>query len=224
MSKKNKNKMTELDNFENCEILEGEYVVEKILDKKRHKGVWKYKIKWDGYSIDECTWEPLENLSHILEMVNHFEQYYEKKQEKKNKNKEKNKLNKEILKEKIKEEEKNQIRTETGGFVSEEYNEPMLIDSKNSEDETKDTAFSDSNAQIEYDGNINNDKPLQILNAKILNTSPVELNCLVKWDRRRDGSSPQPTWISSLLLKKRHPDILFSLYESRIKFPNEQDK
>lgn len=35
-------------------ILKGFYVIEEILDKKKDIGGWKYKIKWMGYSINEC--------------------------------------------------------------------------------------------------------------------------------------------------------------------------
>ena len=41
------------------------YHVEKILDKKRIKGKIKYLIKWKGYSMKECTWEPLINLKNV---------------------------------------------------------------------------------------------------------------------------------------------------------------
>lgn len=69
----------ELDLFENCELYEEEYMVEKILDKKKHKGVWKYKVKWEGYSLNECTWEPKDNLSNCKEMIERFERDWEEK-------------------------------------------------------------------------------------------------------------------------------------------------
>ena len=34
-----------------------EYEVEKIVDKRTKNGKEKYKIKWVGYSMSECTWE-----------------------------------------------------------------------------------------------------------------------------------------------------------------------
>ena len=34
--------------------LKGYYVIEKILDKRKEDGVWKYKIKWKDYPIEQC--------------------------------------------------------------------------------------------------------------------------------------------------------------------------
>lgn len=50
-----------------------EYEVERILDKKKMGGVWKYQIKWLGYSLDECTWEPKENLINVEDLLDEFE-------------------------------------------------------------------------------------------------------------------------------------------------------
>ena len=39
-----------------------EYVVERILDKRFYKNQLQYLVKWDGYSEEQSTWEPKENL------------------------------------------------------------------------------------------------------------------------------------------------------------------
>ena len=49
------------------------YSVEKILDKRIHKGKIQYKIKWEGYSTDECTWEPLAHLDNVKYMIKEYE-------------------------------------------------------------------------------------------------------------------------------------------------------
>ena len=50
------------------------YEVEKIIDKKRNQyGNISYLVKWVGYSDEECTWEPLANLSTVKEMIEEFE-------------------------------------------------------------------------------------------------------------------------------------------------------
>ena len=40
----------------------GEYAAEYILEKRERKGKIEYLIKWHGYSIEESTWEPTENI------------------------------------------------------------------------------------------------------------------------------------------------------------------
>lgn len=50
---------------------EGEYYVEKIMDRKRSalytksKPVYEYLVKWEGYA--EETWEPQDNL--VIELA-----------------------------------------------------------------------------------------------------------------------------------------------------------
>ncbi len=58
---------------------EPEYEVESILEKKRVGNKWKYRIKWVGYPLDQCTWEPEENLSNVQEMLEEFESEWARK-------------------------------------------------------------------------------------------------------------------------------------------------
>lgn len=39
------------------------YVIDKILAKRKRAGRVQYRIRWKGYSRDEDTWEPLQNLT-----------------------------------------------------------------------------------------------------------------------------------------------------------------
>jgi hypothetical protein len=34
------------------------FLVEKILGKRTRKGKVEYKVKWQGYTVKEATWEP----------------------------------------------------------------------------------------------------------------------------------------------------------------------
>ena len=52
------------------------YEVDKIITRKIKKGKKFYLIKWEGYSIRYCSWEPLSHLNNILEMVEDFERNY----------------------------------------------------------------------------------------------------------------------------------------------------
>ncbi|KAJ8559143.1 hypothetical protein ON010_g8306 [Phytophthora cinnamomi] len=48
---------------------EGE-LVEDIVDFKRVRGKAMYKVKWIGHA--RCTWEPLENLKYVGDLINRF--------------------------------------------------------------------------------------------------------------------------------------------------------
>jgi hypothetical protein len=57
---------------------EQEWEVEKIMGYELQGGIPKWFVKWKGYSEDESTWEPLENLHNALEAIAEFEQKSEK--------------------------------------------------------------------------------------------------------------------------------------------------
>ncbi len=60
------------------ELIEGDdrtfWEVESILGKRRLGHSVQYLVKWKGYSLEENTWEPLENLTHADEAIQEFEQ------------------------------------------------------------------------------------------------------------------------------------------------------
>ncbi|CAD8197922.1 unnamed protein product [Paramecium octaurelia] len=51
-----------------------EYMVEAITNKRFKNGRAEYEIKWQGYSDNEKTWEPIENLQSVMTYVLEFEQ------------------------------------------------------------------------------------------------------------------------------------------------------
>jgi len=52
---------------------EKEYKVEEILDRQERRGKMRYLVKWKGYTVEENTWEGLENLKNAMEKVEEFE-------------------------------------------------------------------------------------------------------------------------------------------------------
>ena len=49
------------------------YEVEKIIGKRYVQGKIEYKVKWLGYKMTECTWEPEENLVNVRDLIEKFE-------------------------------------------------------------------------------------------------------------------------------------------------------
>ena len=49
-----------------------EYEVESILDSRIRWGKLEYFVHWQGYPINERTWEPASNLNNALEKIRIF--------------------------------------------------------------------------------------------------------------------------------------------------------
>ena len=52
------------------------YEVEKIITRKTFGKNRMYLIKWLGYPLKDCSWEPISNLSSISDMVENFDQNF----------------------------------------------------------------------------------------------------------------------------------------------------
>ena len=50
-----------------------EWEVEKILNKKKIRGVEKYLIRWKVFTVEVDTWERRENLKNAEELIEEFE-------------------------------------------------------------------------------------------------------------------------------------------------------
>ena len=56
----------------NCQAKE--FYVEAILDKRVNlKGQVEYLIKWEDYSIEDATWEPIQNINDLKPLLEQYE-------------------------------------------------------------------------------------------------------------------------------------------------------
>jgi len=51
-----------------------EYEVEQILDSRLRRGQLQYLVKWQGYTEEHNTWEPLANLTNAQDAIDAFHQ------------------------------------------------------------------------------------------------------------------------------------------------------
>ncbi len=68
------------------------YEVEKIIDKRKRFGKDEYKVKWLGYKMSECTWEPLDHLLNVMDEVEKYEKSIQKNRAVVEKNKTENNI------------------------------------------------------------------------------------------------------------------------------------
>ena len=56
------------------ELVNGEekYVVEKVLNSRMFRRKLQYLVKWEGYGVEENTWEYWDNLNNAADAVNDF--------------------------------------------------------------------------------------------------------------------------------------------------------
>ncbi len=238
-----------IDQFDHSSFYENEYFVEKILDKKKYKDVWKYKVKWVGYTNDDCTWEPIENLQSCLDLVEKYEQEKAIKTMKSPKSPIKSPVNQGKKKKISKlisledEEEKSCEEFSTNKkcrliddgecqVKSEEINKssPTKDQKQKGEEELISSQISkstDDEDKIQpatkesptIQGNFEEDKAELILKSTIIDNISLELNCLVQWKIRENGITPESTWISSKEIYEKDAKLLVRYYETKIKLP-----
>ena len=186
------------------------YYIERILDKRKVNGKYEYKIKWEGYPLNQSTWEPLENLQTAMELVNEFDKVYE--QQNKNKNESKNNSylkKKRLLKKEVKKEEKGKEEIEQ----KEEKNENTPVE------EEKKSNNENNNGSINLEENEYIRK--YIINDSLKSVTTVrkkENKLIAEVKKLKPNNEIEDIEIETSRLKTENPWILLDFYESKIKF------
>ena len=186
------------------------YYIERILDKRKVNGKYEYKIKWEGYPLNQSTWEPLENLQTAMELVNEFDEVYE--QQNKNKNESKNNSylkKKRLLKKEVKKEEKGKEEIEQ----KEEKNEIIPVE----EEKKPDNENNNGSINLEENEYIRK----YIINDSLKSVTTVrkkENKLIAEVKKLKPNNEIEDIEIETSRLKTENPWILLDFYESKIKF------
>ena len=186
------------------------YYIERILDKRKVNGKYEYKIKWEGYPLNQSTWEPLENLQTAMELVNEFDKVYE--QQNKNKNEPKNNSylkKKRLLKKEVKKEEKGKEEIEQ----KEEKNENTPVE----EEKKPDNENNNGSINLEENEYIRK----YIINDSLKSVTTVrkkENKLIAEVKKLKPNNEIEDIEIETSRLKTENPWILLDFYESKIKF------
>ena len=60
---------TKMNNPKKNKCYDVEYIITRRTEGKKNF----YLIKWEGYPIKDCSWEPISHLSNVMDMVNEFD-------------------------------------------------------------------------------------------------------------------------------------------------------
>lgn len=193
------------------------FEVEKILDKKIIKGEPKYLIKWIGWDEDDSTWEPLENLTNIIPMVNKFEKKIMEEGGNENtltKIKEIMKSKNNISLDKKRKESKSKSKSKSISRSRSRTRSPLKrVKSKKEMNLLK---------SERSPGNIECDLPKKIISGKLIENNQEEgseVICIIEWKPRINGIQPQDSAISNKVLREKYPQLLIDYYESKLKHP-----
>ena len=133
------------------------YDIDKIITRKIKRGKKLYLIKWKGYSLKYCSWEPISHLTNILSQVELFESNFPNSIDKKEykeflslyKNYKKEKLMKKKL---LTKNNENKNYTSNKIIINlDDVNDNIISDLKNEEEHKTDELININENTIEID-------------------------------------------------------------------------
>ena len=186
------------------------YNIEKILDRRKINGKLEYKIKWEGYPMNQSTWEPMENLITAKELVDEYDKQYPFTNDMLNKKTKRIKKMsaKKPVKKAAKKENEPQIQEKTENEPQKEEEKPEQINLEEN--------------PINNDINIQND-PIRKYNIddslkKVTTVRKRDNKLMAVVVKMNELGMTNEIEIETNSLKYDNPWILLDFYESKIKF------
>ena len=201
------------------------YQVEKIVGKRWKSGKVQYKVKWEGYPYSQCTWEPLENLQTVTELIDQYNESQQTSSKKIKKSNDDEHLHKKRKNSgSVSQEEEKEKKTSRESSNSKKV-ETMPAEKSESKEDSKDNNNKDKSGNQSIVGviTIKDDeiekverkaKECKIVYLKVI-TINKEFKAVVQI--LKEGIESQIT-IPTSELRRLNPDILIDFYESKIKF------
>ena len=186
------------------------YNIEKILDRRKINGKLEYKIKWEGYPMNQSTWEPMENLITAKELVDEYDKQYP--------------FTNDMLNKKTKRIKKMSAKKPVKKAPKKE-NEPQIQEKNENEpqkEEEKPEQINLEENQINNDINIQND-PIRKYNIddslkKVTTVRKRDNKLMAVVVKMNELGMTNEIEIETNSLKYDNPWILLDFYESKIKF------
>ena len=142
------------------------YDVDKIITRKIIKGKKFYLIKWKGYPLEYCSWEPLSHLTNILQAIKIFDENFplsiERKQYKQYKKLYHNYQRQKLLNKK-QSYENNEIRNTESNKIIIDLDSLIIAERKNDETNKNDETSTIHETKIEIEINKEEEKESNIL-------------------------------------------------------------
>ena len=186
------------------------YNIERILDRRKINGKFEYKIKWEGYPMNQSTWEPMENLITAKELVDEYDKQYP--------------FTNDMLNKKTKRIKKMSAKKPVKKAPKKE-NEPQIQEKNENEpqkEEEKPEQINLEENQINNDINIQND-PIRKYNIddslkKVTTVRKRDNKLMAVVVKMNELGMTNEIEIETNNLKYDNPWILLDFYESKIKF------
>ena len=192
------------------------YQVEKIVGKRWKGGRVQYKVKWEGYPYSQCTWEPLEHLQTVFELIDQYNESQQTTSKKSKKEKDEEHLRKKRKKSSsVSQEEKSEESSNSRKIKS---NSSEKKDSKDNSNKEQNGIANSQDKEVDGVITIKEDE-IQREESEIIYKKVITVNKEFKAVVQivKDGVESQIT-IPTSELRRLNPDILIDFYESKIKF------